>query len=54
MITRRLSLLLATLFVLSMSFVAPVFLPFLGTSPNTPSWEGEPADPDVGGGPKRR
>jgi hypothetical protein len=28
-------------------------LPFLSASPNTPPWEGEPADPDAGGGPKR-
>jgi 3',5'-cyclic-AMP phosphodiesterase len=28
-------------------------LPFLSASPNKPPWEGEPADPDAGGGPKR-
>src|SRR5215213_1944457 len=28
-------------------------LPFLTSSPNAPPWEGEPADPDAGGGPKR-
>ena len=28
-------------------------LPFLSASPNTPPWEGEPADPHAGGGPKR-
>jgi Icc protein len=34
-------------------FVVYDRLPFLSASPNTPPWEGEPADPDAGGGPKR-
>ncbi|HVD43961.1 MAG TPA: metallophosphoesterase [Rubrobacter sp.] len=34
-------------------FVVYDRLPFLSASPTTPPWEGEPADPDAGGGPKR-